>query len=69
MSGDSVTRAASVSKMYTAIAVLQLAEKGAVDLAAPIAEYLPELALDNPLGGRAVTVRDLLTYRSGLACE
>lgn len=66
MTSDTVTRAASVTKMYTAIAVLQLVEAGAIGLDQPIRELLPELPLDNPRGDRAVTVRDLLTYRSGL---
>lgn len=66
---DSVTRAGSISKIYTSIAVLQLIEQGHLALFAPIATYLPDLAVENPHGPRPVTVHDLLTFRSGLAVD
>jgi len=62
-----VFRLASVSKTFTAVAVMQLAERGLIDLAGDIRQYLPEdLAFDNPFE-RPVTVADLLTHRSGFA--
>lgn len=51
----------SVSKSFTAAAVLRLAEQGRVNLDDPVAAYLP----DFPFGSR-VTVRQLLEHRSGL---
>lgn len=52
----------SINKLFTSVAVLQLAERGKLDLDAPIGTYLdgfpPEVA------GR-VTVRHLLQHRSG----
>jgi len=59
-----VFRLASVSKSFTAVAIMQLAEQGKIDLGADIREYLPDLAFDNPFG-EPVTVGDLLTHRSG----
>lgn len=50
----------SVSKPFTALAVLQLVERGQVDLDAPAQRYLPYLTLSD------VTVRHLLTHTSGL---
>jgi CubicO group peptidase (beta-lactamase class C family) len=38
-----------------------------LELDAPVNRYLPGWKIVNPLGGREVTVRDLLTHRSGLA--
>ena len=51
---------ASVSKPLTAIAVLQLYEKGLVDLDENIRKYIPELPYED------ITVRMLLTHKSGL---
>src|SRR5690606_39252475 len=59
-----VFRLASVSKSFTAVAILQLAEQGKIDLGADIREYLPDLEFDNPFGV-PVTVKDLLLHRSG----
>lgn len=50
----------SLSKSFTALAVMQLVEEGAVDLDAPASAYAP--AYDVPA---AVTVRDLLNQTSG----
>ncbi|MBC8160348.1 MAG: serine hydrolase [Roseiflexaceae bacterium] len=62
MQPDTLVRVGSLSKMFTAVAVLQLAEAGTVDLDAPVATYLPDL-LPN---GDAITVRNLLQHTSGL---
>lgn len=51
---------ASVSKMFTATAILMLYEQGLVDLDADIRQYISEW----PYAG--ITVRHLLTHRSGL---
>jgi CubicO group peptidase (beta-lactamase class C family) len=59
-----VFRIASVSKTFAAVAVMQLAEQGKIDLRADIREYLPGLEFNNPFDA-PVTVADLLTHRSG----
>jgi D-alanyl-D-alanine carboxypeptidase len=51
----------SGTKLFTATAVLQLVERGKLDLDTGVATYLPEL----PQLGE-ITLRDLLTHRSGL---
>ena len=43
MTVDTVVDIASVSKQFTATAILLLAERGAVDLDAPLSTYLPDL--------------------------
>jgi peptidoglycan/LPS O-acetylase OafA/YrhL/CubicO group peptidase (beta-lactamase class C family) len=55
-------RIASISKMFTAAVVLQLAEEGKIDLDAPMTTWLPELV---PNGDR-ITVRGLLQHTTGL---
>ncbi len=63
-----VYRVGSVSKLFTDIAVMQLVERGVVDLDAPITRYLPDFAPQNPFG-MAVTLRHLMTHRAGLVRE
>ena len=56
---------ASVSKMFTAAAIMQLVEKGLIDLNAPVIDYLPYFQVDDPLSDQ-ITVLDLLAHTSGL---
>src|SRR6188472_3051117 len=68
---DSVFRIASMTKSFTASAVLLLRDEGALRLDEPVGTYVPELAgfrgasADSPL----ITVRHLLTMSSGLPSD
>ena len=55
----------SVTKQFTAMAVLMLVEEGLVDLDENVQTYLPELASAYD----AVTVRHLLTHTSGIKSD
>ena len=66
MTPASVGRSGSMGKTYTATAVMQLVERGALALDADVNDHL-DFAVTNPLGGGPVTVLDLLTHCSGLA--
>ncbi|WP_169721378.1 serine hydrolase domain-containing protein [Streptomyces thermovulgaris] len=57
-------RVGSISKTFTAVAILQQVERGRIRLDAPIGEYLPELVRGER--GREVTVRMLLNHTSGI---
>ncbi|MEV2201420.1 serine hydrolase domain-containing protein [Streptomyces fradiae] len=57
-------RVGSITKSFTAVAVLQQVHAGRVDLDAPVARYLPDLVPGEQ--GRATTVRMLLNHTSGL---
>ena len=59
---DTIFEAGSVSKQFTAAAVLLLARDGKLSLDDPIQKYLPEL----PDYGTALTIRHLLTHTSGM---
>jgi CubicO group peptidase (beta-lactamase class C family) len=67
---DTVFRIASITKTFTAIAVLQLMERGLLDLDAPANHYLGayELVPRDP-DWRPATVRDLLTHTAGIGEE
>ncbi|MGH3489555.1 MAG: serine hydrolase [Actinopolymorphaceae bacterium] len=63
MALDTIFDMASVSKLFTSIAVMQQVERGRIDLDATVASYLPAFAAN---GKESVTVRQLLTHTSGL---
>ena len=55
----------SVSKIYTTVAVMQLAEEGKVSLDAPVTRYLPEFKMADSRY-KDITVRMLLNHSSGI---
>src|SRR5687767_6292310 len=62
-----VFRIASMSKSFTAAAILQLRDAGRLSLDDPAERYVPELkTLRRPTSdARAITIRDLLTHSAG----
>lgn len=56
-----VFRLGSMGKQFTAVAILQLVEKGTVKLADPLSKYVPDFP-----GADAITVEHLLTHTSGI---
>lgn len=82
MTGDTVMLIASMTKLVTTIAAMQLVEAGMLDLDAPVAPILPELASPVVLEGfdadgapilsparRAITLRHLLTHMAGIGYD
>ncbi|WNM32195.1 serine hydrolase domain-containing protein [Streptomyces sp. Li-HN-5-11] len=57
---------ASVTKTFTATALMRLAAQGRVDLAAPVRRYVPELRLADEDAAARVTVENLLNHTAGL---
>ena len=81
-SPDNIIQIASMTKLVTTIAALQLVEQGKLDLDTPISAYAPELnelqvltgfaADDTPIfaeANRAPTARELMTHTAGYAYE
>ena len=66
VTGGTPMAMASVSKSFTALAVLQLAEAGELDLDDPVREHLPEFTMADPRAER-ITVRQLLDQTSGMS--
>jgi NADH dehydrogenase FAD-containing subunit/CubicO group peptidase (beta-lactamase class C family) len=56
----------SVTKSFTALAVLQLVEAGRVELDAPVQRYIPWFRVGDSTASSRITVRQLLTMTSGL---
>jgi len=65
LTDDTLYGIGSISKVYTAAAVLQLAERGRLQLDQPVTRYLPEFRMADPRY-RQITVRMLLNHSSGL---
>ncbi len=59
-----VHRVGSITKTFTAVAILQQVGRGRVELDAPVARYLPGLLPDEL--GQKITVRMLLNHTSGI---
>jgi serine beta-lactamase-like protein LACTB len=66
---ETVYRVGSVSKLFTDVAVMQLVEEGKIDIDAPVAKYVPEFKPAYQPGEKEITLRMLMTHRSGLIRE
>lgn len=62
LTAESVFRLGSITKQFTAAAILLLAEREQLSLDDPITKYLP----DYPTHGHTITIRHLLTHTSGI---
>lgn len=60
-SPDTVFRIGSITKLFTAVAILQLQEKGLLKVNDPIGKFIP----DYPQGDR-ITIHHLLSHASGI---
>ena len=63
-----VYRVGSVSKLFTDIGVMQLVERGTLDLDAPVSRYLPSFR-PTGTGAASITLREIISHRSGLVRE
>jgi CubicO group peptidase (beta-lactamase class C family) len=59
----------SVSKSFTALAIMQLVEAGKVELDAPVQRYLPWFRVADEEASSEITVRHLLNHTSGLSTK
>ncbi|WP_158264178.1 serine hydrolase domain-containing protein [Amycolatopsis sp. CA-126428] len=68
---DGYVRIASNTKMFTAVAILQLADEGKLALDATVEKYLPGVVRGTGDGaaidGRNITIRQLLNHTSGMS--
>ena len=59
----------SISKSFTALAVVQLVDQHQVDLDAPVIRYIPDLRLSDQQATQEMTLRQLLSHTSGLPAD
>jgi CubicO group peptidase (beta-lactamase class C family) len=68
---DTIFRIASMTKPMTSLAAMMLGEEGRLDIAAPVAQYIPAfkemtVGAERATATRTMTVQDLLRHTSGL---
>ncbi|NTV71915.1 MAG: beta-lactamase family protein [Azonexaceae bacterium] len=64
---DTVYRAGSIAKVFTAAAAMQLSEQGKLDIDQPLAKALPEFSIRTRFPNAApVTPRNIMCHHSGL---
>ncbi len=66
---QTIFRIASLTKVFSAIAVLQLAERGLLRLDDPVEKHLVWFRMHSYTEKQSMTIRDLLTHSSGLERE
>jgi CubicO group peptidase (beta-lactamase class C family) len=64
--GNTIFEIGSVTKVFTALALAEMAEEGLVRLDDPVQRYLPEDVKVPSHSGREITLEDLATHTSGL---
>ncbi len=62
---ESLFHLASISKPFVATAIMQLVERGLIDLAAPVVRYLPYFTLDDARVGE-LTVQQMLSHMAAM---
>ena len=63
---DTLFQIGSTSKAFTAAALAMLVEEGKIKWDDPVIDHLPDFRMYDPWVTREITIRDLLTHRSGL---
>lgn len=62
VNGDTIFGIASVTKSFTSLAIMQLEERGILDLDDPVSNYIPEFTNKNQ---DTITIRHLLSHAGG----
>lgn len=67
---DTIYRVGSISKLFTTIAALQLAEQGKLDLDKPLSTYNPDFSLRSRFtSATPITPRSIMTHHSGIPSD
>lgn len=66
MSADTVLAIGSSTKAFTVTALGTLVDEGLLDWDKPVREYLPGFRMHDPAATEHLTVRDMMSHRSGL---
>jgi CubicO group peptidase (beta-lactamase class C family) len=67
---ETVYMVASVSKLFTAAAIMQLADQGKIDIDQPVQTYVPEFSINSRFSEAGpITPRTLMNHHSGLPSD
>lgn len=67
ISADTPFLIGSITKSFTALAVMQLVEEGLVELDDPVVEHVRWFQTNEPIVSDTITIRHLLAHRSGIS--
>jgi CubicO group peptidase (beta-lactamase class C family) len=65
VTGDTLFQIGSITKVFTATAIMQLVDEGRLDLDRPVRAVLPSFRLEDESATESVTLRHLLTHTTG----
>ena len=63
---ETIFEIGSITKTFTAVLVARLAAEGKIDFDDPVREHVPYFHLKDPVADEQVTLRDLLSHRTGV---
>jgi len=66
LDGDSIFEIGSITKVFTAVLLFDMVQRGEVALTDPVALYLPPEGRPRAFDGKPMSLLDLVTYTSGL---
>lgn len=67
VTADSLFKVGSISKLFTATAVMQLAEQGKIEIDKPLQSYIPEFSMKTRYpNAEPITIRSIMAHRSGI---
>lgn len=68
--GNSPFLIGSVTKVFTAVAVMQLYEQGKIDIDKPVSDYVPDFAINQRFrDSEPITIRAVLTHHAGIPSD
>ncbi len=69
-SKDTIFKIGSITKVFTAMAIMQQEEAGLIDLDASLAQYLPDFSIKTRFADATpIKIRDILCHHAGLPCD
>lgn len=67
---NTIYEVASVTKLFTVLATMQLAEQGKLDIDQPLQKYLPDFAIKSRFASnQPITARTIMTHHSGIPSD
>jgi CubicO group peptidase (beta-lactamase class C family) len=66
LDGDSIFEIGSITKVFSAVLLFDMVQRGEVSLADPVALYLPPEGRPRTFDGKPISLLDLVTHTSGL---
>lgn len=66
---DTAYRIGSISKLFTATAIMQLHEQGKLDIDQPLSRYLPGFSIQSDYDTNGITLRRMMSHHSGLPSD